>query len=115
MADGMIEISKRSEAFACDPPPNNLYWVGRKAELNSLKEANYKVCFITGIGGQGKSGLASHFVKDCFTELDNFELWDWRDCKEEDNKFQAVIISQIERLSKGLYRPSKLANENNTD
>ena len=40
-----------------------------------------------------------------------FELWDWRDCKEEDNKFQTIIISQIERLSKGQYRASKIADE----
>ena len=50
-----------NEAFPCDIPPNNLFWVGRKEELDILLELKYKTCFITGFGGQGKSGLASAF------------------------------------------------------
>jgi hypothetical protein len=103
------EINNKNEAFTCDVPPNNFCWVGRTKELELLKDVNYKICFITGIGGEGKSGLASHFVKNF--DANKFELWDWRDCKEEDHKFQTVIISQVERLSKGLYRASKLSNE----
>ena len=103
------------DGFDCDTPPNNLFWVGREDELNILSKFDYKACFITGFGGQGKSGLASHFVRNVAQKIKKIEFWDWRDCKEEDNKFQTVIISQIERLSKGSYRASKIANENIED
>lgn len=111
----IVITSSQNDAFACDIPPNNLYWVGRKNELNLLTELKYKTCFITGFGGQGKSGLASHFIKNIIGLNSDFELWDWRDCKEEDNKFQTILISQIERLSKGTFRASKIANESTED
>jgi len=98
------------EAFVCDTPPNNLFWAGRKNEVNFLANEDYKTCVISGIGGQGKSGLASHFVRHVVKNSD-IELWDWRDCKEEDNKFQTILILQIERLSNGRYRSSKLSAE----
>lgn len=104
-----VSNNNLNEAFACDVPPNNLFWVGRKAELDILLDSKYKTCFITGFGGQGKSGLASHFVR--YVIESKYSMWDWRDCKEEDNKFQTIIISQIERLSKGEYRAAKIANE----
>ena len=110
-----VKHNHLNEAFGCDIPPNNLYWVGRESELDILKDLKYRICFITGFGGQGKSGLASHFVKNIAQNDTRFEMWDWRDCKEEDNKFQTIIISQIERLSKGTYRASKIANENLDD
>jgi len=99
------------EAFPCDTPPNNLFWVGRKSLLKQLHNDDFKLCFVTGIGGQGKSGLASHFVRNAIKNEVDYELWDWRDCKEEDNKFQTIIISQIERLTNGKYRASKLNSE----
>lgn len=99
------------EAFPCDTPPNNLFWVGREIQLKQLQYDDFKVCFVTGIGGQGKSGLASHFVQSTIKNTTEYEFWDWRDCKEEDNKFQTIIVSQIERLSKGKYRASKLNSE----
>ena len=103
------------EAFVSDTPPNNLFWAGRKKELSLLAKDNYKTCVISGIGGQGKSGLASHFVRNFIEQDNSYEFWDWRDCKEEDNKVQAIIIQQIERLSKGHYRSSKIASENSED
>ena len=43
-----------------DTPPKIEYWAGRTDELEALR-LPYKVIFITGIGGQGKSALASKF------------------------------------------------------
>jgi hypothetical protein len=101
--------------FTCDTPPNNLFWVGREKELAMLERADYRCCFITGFGGQGKSGLASHFIRNIVANDKRYEFWDWRDCKEEDNKFQTILLSQIERLSKGKHRASKLTSESNDD
>lgn len=105
-----VEEKKDDESFRCDVPPNNLFWVGREKEISMLSQANYKTSFITGFGGQGKSGLASHFVKNIIQNHEEYEMWDWRDCKEESNKFQTIIISQIERISKGALRASKLTD-----
>jgi tetratricopeptide (TPR) repeat protein len=104
-----VVLEAKTDNFPCDVPPHNFYWVGRKKELRELADADYKTYFITGIGGQGKSGLASHFVKNL--KPGAFEMWDWRDCKDEDHKLQTIILSQIERLSKGVYRASKLCDE----
>ncbi|MDB5120699.1 MAG: hypothetical protein JWN56_1917 [Sphingobacteriales bacterium] len=102
-------------AYECDIPPSNSHWVGRENELQILKEGKYKACFITGIGGQGKSGLASHFLKSTSNTTDSYDFWDWRDCKEEDNRFITIFISLIERLTNGKYRSYQLINENIND
>jgi tetratricopeptide (TPR) repeat protein len=94
-------------SFLCDAPPTNLHWVGRDEEIRLLTYDRFKTCFITGIGGQGKSGLASHFIHQVVSSSD-YELWDWRDCKEEDNKLHTIITSQIERLSNGRFHANKL-------
>lgn len=85
--------------FECDIPPNVLHWVGRTKELNEIKLDLHKVVFISGIGGQGKSGLASYFVKNVALKNDFWEYWDWRDCQEKENRIHTKIISIISRLS----------------
>jgi len=94
-------------AYDCDSPPSNSNWVGRKNELELLDKSNFKACFITGIGGQGKSGLAAHFVSTHLSET----YWDWRDCKEEDNRFITILIGLVERLTNGKFRSYQLIKE----
>lgn len=55
--------------------------------------------FISGIGGQGKSGLASHYIKEIAIKKEVWEYWDWRDCQEKENRIHTKIISIITRLS----------------
>lgn len=93
-----IEITDEDFIFdddGSDIAPNVTNWVGRKKELDLLKQDFFKVIFITGIGGEGKSALASHYLN----EANNFEILDWRDFKEEDHKFQMKIISMILTIS----------------
>lgn len=61
--------------------------------MDALRYKN-KACFITGIGGQGKSSLASKFL----SEIDDgsYYFCEWRDFKEEDLNFQTKIYSLIE-------------------
>lgn len=92
-------------------PPNINKWVGRSNELKSLSSKDFKVTFITGIGGQGKSALASYYIKHIVENDRLWELWDWRDCKEEDNRFHTMIISIIERITRGRIRSNQLINE----
>lgn len=101
-----ISIKYTSE-LEYDIPPNIKYWVGRKREIENISNENFKVIFITGIGGQGKSALAAHFVKNNFKQ-DIYEFGDWRDFKEESNRLQTKIISIIGRLTKGSIDAKKL-------
>jgi NAD-dependent SIR2 family protein deacetylase len=91
-------IIKFSENHEYDSPPNNKFWVGRNKEIDHIGSQNFKAIFITGIGGQGKSALAAHYIRNYFNK-DSFEFGDWRDFKEEANRFQTKFISIIKRLA----------------
>lgn len=77
-----------------DRAPSVKGWVGREKELSILHSDTFKVIFITGIGGEGKSALASHYID----EEEQYSLIDWRDFKEEDHKFQHKIASMIQQV-----------------
>lgn len=82
----------------CDTPPDIAKWVGRNKELELLDSSHFKVIFITGIGGQGKSSLATKYVQNQM-ELANYDYWDWRDFKEEENRLKTKVIEIIVRFS----------------
>ncbi|ELV8724967.1 SIR2 family protein, partial [Vibrio harveyi] len=77
-----------------DRAPSVKGWVGREKELSILHSDTFKVIFITGIGGEGKSALASHYID----EEEQYSLIDWRDFKEEDHKFQHKIASMVQKV-----------------
>ena len=77
-------------------------WIGRDQELGILESLTEPVAFVTGIGGQGKSALVGQFLKQHAIMSDNrFELWDWRDCREESDRLSTQLLRLIERLSNG--------------
>jgi len=80
-----------------DIPPVVLNWVGREKELETL-HGNFKVFYITGIGGQGKSATAATVINNDNIK-EKFGYIDWRDFKEEDHKFQNKIMSMIKLVS----------------
>lgn len=88
----------KSDIPECDTPPDIAKWVGRNEELELLDSVHFKVIFITGIGGQGKSSLATRYVYNQ-ADSDNYESWDWRDFKEEENRLKTKIIEIIHRYS----------------
>ncbi len=96
-----------TEYLEYDLPPNNKFWVGRKKEIENISVDIFKVIFITGIGGQGKSALAAYYVKNCF-DSNLFEYADWRDFKEETNRFQTKLISIIKRISNNKVAANQL-------
>lgn len=79
-----------------DTPPIIENWAGRAEEMDALKFKN-KACFITGIGGQGKSSLASKFLSEA--NDGSYHFCEWRDFKEEDLNFQTKLYSLIEIVS----------------
>ena len=84
-------------------------WFGRDQELGILTSTQSQVWFVTGIGGQGKSALAGRFLKiHCFGNINQFDFWDWRDCKEESDRLNTQLLRLIERLSDGAIDSSKI-------
>lgn len=91
----VLEVSPNLEF---DSPPTNKFWVGRSKEIRNIGNENFKAIFITGIGGQGKSALASQYSQHHFDQK-KYEFADWRDFKEETNRFQTKLMSIIQRLN----------------
>ncbi|ANC41985.1 hypothetical protein A6V27_17185 [Hafnia alvei] len=79
-----------------DTPPLIEHWAGRVEEMKALK-ISHKACFITGIGGQGKSALASKFLSEI--DRSDYSYCDWRDFKEEELNFQTKLYQLIELAS----------------
>jgi hypothetical protein len=107
-------VNTFSKNLEYDLPPLNKYWVGRTDELRNISSDIFKVIFITGIGGQGKSALASHYLSNNF-DHNIYEFGDWRDFKEETNRFQTKIISIIHRLTENIDHQGNLNDLDNND
>lgn len=93
-----------------DNPPLTDFCVGRDGELRDLATSTQKVCFITGFGGQGKSTVAARFYSHA-QQHGMYDLYIWRDCKEESERFEGQIISIIEALSSGRVSGKELAQQ----
>ncbi len=91
-------VSIENNLVECDTPPDVDKWVGREDELELLDSIHFKVIFVTGIGGQGKSSLASRYV---YMQAGSglYESWDWRDFKEEENRLKTKLIEVVQRYS----------------
>ena len=77
-------------------------WVGRVHELGILATSRVPVVFVTGLGGQGKSGLAGKFLaQEAMGEQRGFDLWDWRDCREESERLNTQLLRIVDRLGGG--------------
>lgn len=81
-----------------DIPPLVASWVGREKELQTIKSQHYKVIFITGFGGEGKSALASQAFSSLQSSGD-YTFCDWRDFKEDEHNFHYKILSMIRLVS----------------
>ena len=84
-------------------------WVGREQELGILASLSEPVVFVTGLGGQGKSALAGRFLQQQAAAAgERFEVWDWRDCREESDRLSTQILRLVEHLSEGAVEASRI-------
>ena len=97
--DARISRSRRLAAASGqeDRPPEIDVYVGRKSNLATLTDASFRVAYVTGIGGQGKSALAGAFFRSAEVAA-RFEHALWRDCKEQSFRFEDHIVSILEAL-----------------
>lgn len=99
----------------CDRPPNVEIWVGRENELRALETSKARVVIICGIGGEGKSALASHYISTLREREGNYRLWDWRDCKEQSDRIRTQIVEIIVRFSDGRIASAELADASDVE
>ncbi len=95
--------------YDADIPPDVNIWVGRADELNLINEIPSGVIAITGIGGQGKSSLASQSLEQ-WRAANPGQFWDWRDCREEGERFPVQLASIIYRITLGAVDVHSLAS-----
>lgn len=93
-----------------DHPPLVDMCLGRERELSELASSSCRVCFVTGIGGEGKSTLAAQYYAEAQTRQ-SFDVLVWRDCKEESERFENQIISLINKLSNGAVSTNELSHQ----
>ena len=92
-----------------DRPLFIAHWVGRDQELSILCSLIEPVAFITGLGGQGKSALAGRFLQQQAAAAGGrFDVWDWRDCREESDRLSTQILRLVEHLSNGEIDASRI-------
>jgi len=75
-------------------------WVGRQVELDTLQRLTEGVVTVTGIGGQGKSFLVAKLLETWLTSNPD-AFWDWRDCREEGERFFTQLVALIEHFTEG--------------
>ena len=92
-------LSTNNQWDNCDSPPDIFKWVGRKKELEIINNDLFKVLFITGLGGQGKSSLAAAYILNK-NMSHSWIQWDWRDFKEEGHRLKSKLIEIICRFSR---------------
>lgn len=96
-------------------PPAVDQCFGREFEMSSILETTASLIFITGIGGQGKSTVAAEYFNSISTSTSSgFDLCIWRDCKEEQERFENQLIAVVGRLANGAISSSDLAGQSNT-
>lgn len=108
-----IELASRKLLLVnseADRPPVIDYYVGRERDLEEILESEFRVGFITGMGGQGKSALATHLYQSNLSQ-DRYEHRLWRDCKEQSDKFEDHVIKMIEALNDGRVLGGELSKQ----
>ncbi|MEC0232146.1 metallophosphoesterase [Paenibacillus alba] len=89
-------------------------WVGREKELSVLENRKISVLAITGMGGQGKSALASELLRRNSRGGNAlYEAGVWIDCRELLHSLHYKIIQSLDKISGGrestaLFRDEKL-------
>lgn len=98
-----------------DPVPLTSVWCGRKKELEQLTKKEYGVILISGVGGQGKTGLASEYLRRMKTASGSFHAYLWVDFRELQDTMQLKLQQLLEVMSEGIETTLKYKDETISD
>jgi len=93
-----------------DHPPLATNWVGREDELRIMLSSKAKLIAITGLGGNGKSTLASKYLSLKQGQRD-VAMFYWADCREQGNTLFTQLVRMVERVSNGRIRGAQLQEQ----
>jgi len=105
----LASIVDNRNSSVIDAFPKNESWFGRDTEIRALTNSHASIISISGMGGQGKSALASTFmqqIKDCSDER---VLIDWRDCREQTSTIHLALAGATARATNGQCSSDELA------
>jgi tetratricopeptide (TPR) repeat protein len=97
-----------------DHPPHIPVFVGRTVQLKKLDDPNIRVAAITGLGGEGKSSIASQFfrvARDRSTKV-HFQRFGWCDCKDLQTTFHDRLLILLEEITDGKEKREMYSDEN---
>lgn len=109
-----LPIALRGAVGSVDSPPHVPIFVGRQSHLHSLANPDIRVAGVTGLGGEGKSTIASQFfaLARRGQTPTPFSRFGWCDCKELESTFHERLLLLIEELSHGLEPSARYPDEN---
>lgn len=91
-----------------DRPPVVEFLVGREDEREALTQAEFKIGFVTGFGGQGKSVLTAKYFGSA-DAASRYQFQIWRDCREQSAKFEDQIVTLISAMSRAQVSAAELS------
>jgi tetratricopeptide (TPR) repeat protein len=97
--EALVAIADNYVYPAVDAFPKNELWYGRDDELRVLLGSSASVISISGMGGQGKSALASTYMNHVKAMSDNNVIIDWRDCREQASTIHAAVSGALARIA----------------
>jgi tetratricopeptide (TPR) repeat protein/predicted phosphodiesterase len=111
-----LETASTSDEVELDFVPLAAGWSGRSDELNILNDDNYKVILISGVGGQGKTALASeYFRRETRATTSKYDIGIWVDCRELQDTIHIKLLQLLEVLSGGIEKVTLYKDEKISD
>lgn len=99
--EALVAIADVYVQQVVDAFPKNDLWYGREEEIRALTNSTAQLISISGMGGQGKSALASTFMNLYRSTAGTDVIVDWRDCREQSSTIHQAVAGALVRLGGG--------------
>jgi len=99
--EALVSIADNRAPPVIDAFPKNDIWFGREQEVSALITSTASLISISGMGGQGKSALASNFMQNARASQNSKIITDWRDCREQASTIHLAVAGATARITGG--------------